>query len=84
MKSTTQKNVRNQIRKGLSQLYEYRYLQNNPSAMLVLVIDNPLTENNEWLHNYLIQDRQIKLIWDGHNNLFSSDITREELVFLFN
>ena len=84
MKSTTQRNVRDQIRKGISQLYEYRYLQNNPEASLVLVIDNQLQQSNLWFHDYLVNDREIKLIWDGDDNLFSSNETREELSFLFN
>lgn len=83
MKSTTQKNVRDQIRKGMSQLYEYRYLQNNPGATLVLVLDRPLSENVAWMNDYLHTDRQVKLVWDGNNNLFSTDNTRNELVFLF-
>ena len=78
-----QKNVRDQIRKGMSQLYEYRYLQNNPGATLVLVLDRPLSENVAWMNDYLHTDRQVKLVWDGNNNLFSTDNTRNELVFLF-
>ncbi len=35
MKSTTTNNEKSQIRAGLSQLYEYRYLQNKPAAKLI-------------------------------------------------
>jgi hypothetical protein len=41
MKSTTDGNVHSQIRRGISQLYEYRYLQDVPDAKLVIVIENP-------------------------------------------
>lgn len=83
MKSTTPKNVRDQMRKGISQLYEYRYLQNNPSAILILVIDSQLQQNNVWFRDYLYNDREIRLVWDGSDNLFSTDSVRQELTFLF-
>ena len=38
MKSTTEDNPHSQIRRGLSQLYEYRHIQNVKEAKLVLVI----------------------------------------------
>lgn len=41
MKSTTGGNVHSQIRRAVSQLYEYRYLQQVPTAKLVVVIENP-------------------------------------------
>jgi hypothetical protein len=40
MKSTTDKNVHARIRRAISQLYEYRYLQEVPAAKLVVVIEN--------------------------------------------
>jgi len=83
MKSTTQKNIRDQIRKGMSQLYEYRYLQNNPNAILVLVIDNPLPRENVWMRDYLNGDRQIYFLWDGKGSLFSTTEVKTELNFLF-
>lgn len=83
MKSTTSINVRDQIRKGISQLYEYRYLQNNKDALLVLVLDAQISENHRWLEGYLQEDREIKLIWDGNENLFAHQSTKDELNFLF-
>jgi len=44
IKSITETNVRTQIRKGISQLYEYRYLQNLSNAKLVLVIEKELPQ----------------------------------------
>ncbi len=82
MKSTTYKNVRNQVRKGLSQLYEYRYLQNKQDAKLILAIENPLDVTNQWMIDYMENDRGIYLIWDGENNLFGSDKSKSELRFL--
>ncbi len=82
MKSTTDKNTKAQVRKGLSQLYEYRYIQNKPDAKLVLVVESPLVGENAWLIDYLETDRDIHIVWDGNNSLFGTDRTRKELGFL--
>ncbi|CAN5187129.1 hypothetical protein BH23BAC3_BH23BAC3_08430 [soil metagenome] len=82
MKSTTEQNEKNQIRNGLTQLYEYRYLQNKPSAKLVLVIENPLSQKESWRSDYLENDREIYLIWDGNDQLYGNESTRNDLGFL--
>jgi len=65
IKSTDEKNTRAQVRRGISQLYEYRYLQNVPHAQLVLVVEKPLSKELAWMSQYLVQDRGISLVWDG-------------------
>lgn len=82
MKSTNDENMRSQIRKGMSQLYEYRYLQNKPNAKLILVVENPLGASHSWMLDYMESDREIKLVWDGNNELYGSEKTRDELGFL--
>lgn len=82
MKSTNSINEKSQIRAGLSQLYEYRYLQNKPQAKLVLVIENPLSPGEGWRQDYLEQDRDVYLVWDGNNELYGNERTRNELSFL--
>lgn len=82
MKSTTAGNVNSQIRKGISQLYEYRYLENKPDASLILVIENPLSTDESWMLDYMETDRNIHLVWDGNNNLYGSPNTRDQLGFL--
>jgi len=82
MKSTTDENVRAQIRKGMSQLYEYRYLQNKPDAKLILVVEKPLTASHSWMLDYMESDREISIVWDGNNELYGSEKTRNELSFL--
>ncbi len=82
MKSTTAGNVTAQIRKGISQLYEYRYLENKPEAILILVVENPLTHPEGWMLNYMETDRNIHLIWDGDDNLYGSPNSRDQLGFL--
>lgn len=65
MKSTTDKNVHSQVRRAISQLYEYRYLQNQPSAKLVIVIENPPPDEKKWLVDYVVRDRELLIAWDG-------------------
>jgi len=83
MKSMTQENARSQIRSGLSQLYEYRYLQNIPDAILVMVVEIPLPNDIRWMSDYLEKDRSIRLLWDGDNELFASQETESEMQFLW-
>lgn len=83
MKSITEANARSQVRRGVSQLYEYRYLQDLPESILVLVLEKPLPPSLSWMHRYLEDDRQIKLLWDGSGNLFASPETQKELNHLW-
>lgn len=82
MKSTTAHNVRSQVRKGLSQLYEYQYLQNLPNANLVLVVESSLPSSSRWMIDYLETSRNINLIWDGNSNLYGTETTRRRFEFL--
>ncbi len=82
MKSTTGENPQSQIRRGLSQLYEYRYIQDVAAAKLVLVIENPLSKGNEWMENYLTKDRGVLLIWDGNGKFYCPSGIRSQLGFL--
>jgi hypothetical protein len=83
MKSISGTNVRSQIRRGLSQLYEYRYLQNLSDARLVLVLEESLPNELHWMQQYLEEDRQVRLIWDGNDELYASTTTRQELAYLW-
>jgi C-terminal AAA-associated domain len=65
IKSTRRENAHDQIRRAVSQLYEYRYLQDVPSAKLVVVVENPLPGQERWLLDYLVRDRELLIAWDG-------------------
>ena len=82
MKSTTEQNIRSQVRKGMSQLYEYRYFQNLPFAKLILVVENPLSASHSWMLEYLENDREIYIVWDGNSELYGSQRSIDELGFL--
>jgi hypothetical protein len=84
IKTTTPRNFRSQVRRGISQLYEYRYLQRIPTANLILVLEQPLPESLSWLATYLIEDRGIIPIWDGDlTSLHCAEQHHEKLGFLF-
>lgn len=82
MKSITDDNSKSQVRNGLSQLYEYSYLQNLPNASLVLVIERPMPVDTRWMVEYMEANRNIQVIWDGDDNLYGTDKSRETLPFL--
>lgn len=82
VKSITDSNIKSQVRSAISQLYEYRYLQNLAGANLILVIEKPLPKSNEWMIDYLENDREISLVWDGDNNLYGRKETMKKLDFL--
>lgn len=83
VKSTTTHNARTQIRKGISQLYEYRYLQRAPDAKLVLVVENPLGKDLAWMADYIANDRGIFLVWDGdRKHLYCDNSLKPTLEFL--
>lgn len=61
MKSCNYGNMISQIRKGISQLYEYRYRAGYPNAVLCLVLQCPPYE--AWIKDYLVKDRGINVCW---------------------
>ncbi len=63
-------------------VYEYRYIQNVEKAKLVLVIGNPLTKKNQWMKNYLLNDRGVLLVWDDDGKFRCPPSIRNQLEFL--
>jgi hypothetical protein len=71
VKSLSSTNLLSQTRKGLSQLYEYKYrykhaLGKNPKLCLVFPVE-PV--QIDWLQNYLILDRKINVMWFDETGL---------------
>ncbi len=56
-------NLLAQVRKAVSQLYEYRYTYEEPKARLCIVTNYGLTKKDKWLLNYLAKDRTIGYQW---------------------
>ncbi len=71
IKSCRPENLLQQVRKGISQLYEYRYRhQELKDAKLVLALESRPEGSLEWLLDYLIADLSIAVCWlEGEDNL---------------
>jgi hypothetical protein len=79
MKSCNSNNVISQIRKAVSQVYEYRYRYSHEfpqeSTLLCIVAQE---RPDDWWLNYLINDRGINVIWlEGDVNLACSSDCNE-------
>lgn len=79
MKSCNSNNVISQIRKAVSQVYEYRYRYSHEfpqeSTLLCIVAQE---RPDDWWLNYLIHDRGINIIWlEGDVNLACSSDCNE-------
>jgi len=61
VKSNNNRNVLSQIRKAISQLYEYRYRSALPHAILCIVLQQKPPQN--WIIDYLLNDRGILVCW---------------------
>ena len=62
-------NLLPQLRKAVSQLYEYRFIYGEPSVRLCIVTNQGIATKDKWLLNYLERDRAIAYEWteDFHN-----------------
>jgi hypothetical protein len=75
--------IHQQVRKGLAQLYEYRYLQALPRAKLVLVLETRPSGKHAWISQYLCGDRGIYLVWDASgDDLFTTEDGKKALPFM--
>lgn len=67
VKSINSDNERDQVRHAISQLYEYRFLHNITKATLWIVFSQ--MPDSGWLLDYLVKDRDIKVLWVQENQL---------------
>ncbi|MDO8294388.1 MAG: DNA adenine methylase [Gallionella sp.] len=56
-------NLLAQVRKAVAQLYEYRYIYEEPKARLCIVTNYEITKKDDWLIDYLSKDRLIAYEW---------------------
>jgi len=61
-----------QIRKAVSQLYEYRFIYAKPEAKLCIVTNQGISKANQWLLDYLETDRAIAYEWTDDFKHFQS------------
>jgi hypothetical protein len=79
IKSITENNEREQIRKAISQLYEYRFLYSLFDAMLCIVFSKK--PFSQWLIDYLLTDRQIHVLWVENDEIEGNSL-KDILSFL--
>lgn len=65
-------NLLSQIRKAVSQLYEYRFIYAKPEAKLCIVTNQGISKANKWLLDYLETDRAIAYEWTDDFKHFQS------------
>ena len=81
MKSVnTKSNFLNQIRKAVSQIYEYRYVYNIPDAILSIVTNQPVSKNEKWILDYLAKDRLIAYEWTDDFKNYQCDDESKKLL----
>ena len=84
VKSCNEENMLSQIRRGISQLYEYRYRSGIPEALLCLALEQEPSGRENWLVSYLLEDRGIYPLWlAGDVTLDGPPQTKGALGFLF-
>ena len=67
----TAENTVSQVRKAVSQLYEYRYVYNYQNARLCIVTNSELSGQYKWISDYLSKDRSIAYEWTEDFKTFS-------------
>lgn len=77
---TTGTNTIPQIRAAIAQLYEYRYIFNEPTAKLCIVTNSKLENENIWISDYLSKDRLIAYEWTDDFISFNCDKPSQELL----
>ena len=65
-------NLLAQVRKAVSQLYEYRFIYAKPNARLCIVTNQGISKANKWLLDYLETDRTIAYEWTDDFKHFQS------------
>lgn len=68
MKSIHNSNECSQIRKAISQLYEYRFIHNMTNAELCIVLNKKPIET--WIIEYVVRDRNILICWLDKNDFY--------------
>jgi len=73
-------NTLSQIRRAISQLYEYRYIYGQPDASLSIVTNAELSRSQAWLASYLAKDRRIAYEWTTDFQVFHADDASKRLL----
>lgn len=72
VKSINEANEREQVRKAISQLFEYRFLYSIPNAVLCAVFSSKPV--SQWLIDYLVEDRGVLVLWVEGNTIAGESV----------
>lgn len=76
-------NLLSQVRKAVSQLYEYRYIFEEPKARLCIVTNHGISKTDDWLLTYLGKDRNIAYEWTQDFTNFQCNSESSSLLGIF-
>jgi hypothetical protein len=82
MKTNTTSNTISQVRKGVSQLYEYEYQQKLKDTPLSLVLQEEPKGASAWVTRYLVESRSILPVWTEGESFTGHERSREALDWL--
>lgn len=74
------KNFLPQVRKAISQLYEYRYIFNEPKAKACIVTNAEISSKDKWVYDYLAKDRLIGYEWTDDFSTFNSEGSTKKIL----
>ena len=80
MKSAEEENLLPQVRRAVSQLYEYRYVFSASTARLCIVTNSPISGSEAWLADYLVKDRLIAYEWTKDFKTFQCSEASKKLL----
>ena len=83
MKSVESTNLLGQVRRAIAQLYEYRYIFSAPAARLCIVTNSGIQKADQWLLNYLANDRLIAYEWTENFKDFQCNDASKSLLEQF-
>lgn len=73
-------NLLAQVRKAVAQLYEYRYIYEEPKARLCIVTNYEITKKDDWLIDYLSKDRLIAYEWTKDFQNFECSVRSRKIL----
>jgi hypothetical protein len=82
MKTNNQTNTISQVRKAVSQLYEYQYQQSLESSRLVIALEAEPTGRASWTVEYLVEARGILPVWEKGDAFSGPEVSLHRLPWL--
>lgn len=82
MKSNNEHNTVSQVRRAISQLYEYQYQQSLETSRLVLALESQPEDHLSWIVDYLVHARNILPVWAQGGAFGGPEMSQSRLPWL--